>query len=118
MRNIVVQVASSQNDKYVEVSVLHQVEYVFLVYHAFLYAWLQVVVDELGGYTRDRLLARWIDIAEDDFIEKTQAVGKVLVEVTGAGIEVWLEDGSNLAIFVQLTDALRTLVNLDRKSVV
>ena len=112
MRNIVVQVASSQNDKYVEVSALHQVEYVFLVYHALLYAWLQVVVDELGGYTRDRLLARWIDIAEDDFVEKTQAVGKVLVEVTGAGVEMWLEDSGNLAVFVQLTDALRTLVNL------
>ena len=100
MRNIVVQVAGSQDDEYVEVSVLHQVEYVFLVYHALLYAWFQVVVDELGGYTWDRLLTGWIDVAEDDFIEKTQAVGKVLVEVTGAGIEVWLEDGSNLAIFV------------------
>ena len=71
MRNIVVQVAGSQDDEYVEVSVLHQVEYVFLVYHALLYAWFQVVVDELGGYTWDRLLTGWIDVAEDDFIEKT-----------------------------------------------
>ena len=80
--------------------------------HALLYAWFQVVVDELGGNSWDRLLASRIDIAEDDFIEETQAVGKVLVEVTGAGVEVRLEDGCNLAIFVKLTNTLCTLVNL------
>ena len=80
--------------------------------HALLYAWFQVVVDELGGNSWDRLLASRIDIAEYHFVKKTQTIGKVLVEVTGAGIEVWLEDSRNLAIFVKLTNTLGTLVNL------
>ena len=48
-------------------------------------------------------------IAEDDFIEETQAVGKVLVEVTGAGVEVRLEDAKTLGndweeLFVNMND--------------
>ena len=100
MWHVVVQISCSQDDEYVEVTALHQVEYVFLVYHAFLYSWLQVVIDQLGCNTWDRLLASRVDVAEDYFVQETQAVGKVFVEVAGSSIQVRLEDGCYLAILV------------------
>jgi hypothetical protein len=37
-----------------------------------------------------------------------QRIGEFLVEVAGTGVEVRLEDGCNLAVFVELLEALGT----------
>ena len=80
--------------------------------HALFNTRLQVVVNQLGSYSWNWLFASRIDIAEYHFVKKTQTIGKVLVEVTGARLEGWLEDSRNLAIFEKLTNTLGALVNL------
>lgn len=69
LRYIVVEVASSKNDKHIKVATLHEVEHVLLVYHALLHTLSKVIVDELRSNSRYRLLACWIDVAENHLVE-------------------------------------------------
>lgn len=47
LRYVVVEVACTEDDEYVEVAGLHEVYYILLVYHALLHVWRKTVVDEL-----------------------------------------------------------------------
>ena len=80
--------------------------------HALFYTWFQIVIDKLGGYSWNRLLASWIDVAEDNLVQETQTVGEIFIEIAGSSIQVRLEDGCYLTVLIQLSDTLCTLINL------
>ena len=63
LRHIVVKVAGSEDDKYLEVVALYIRQHVFLVYHRFLHSGGEVVVNQLRRHARDRLFAGWIYVA-------------------------------------------------------
>ena len=52
--------------------------------HALFYTWFQIVIDKLGGYSWNRLLASWIDVAEDNLVQETQTVGEIFIEIAGS----------------------------------
>ena len=107
----VVQIAGPQHDKHVEWAALHQIEHVILGYDLFFNTWAEVVENQLSGDSLDRLLSGGIDFGEYHLVEQTQRLGKIAVEITGAGIQMRLEDGRNLAILIQLTDTFGTLID-------
>ena len=114
MGDEVVEVAGTENDKHLELVRLDVVEHLVFLNHLFLHTFLEVVVDELRGDALDGQLTGRIDFREDDLIQLTQCLSEILVEVAGTGVEVRLEDGGDVLILIQFTDALRTLVDLLR----
>ena len=68
--------------------------------HALFYTWFQIVIDKLRGYSWNRLLASWIDVAEDNLVQETQTVGEIFIEIAGSSIQVRLEDGCYLTVLV------------------
>ena len=75
----------------------------------------QTVQDEATADAGDRLLAGRIDVCQDDLVGQRETVGKVGVEITSPGVEVRLEDDSDLSSLVQFAygaDALRNLCRM------
>lgn len=68
--------------------------------HALFYTWFQIVIDKLGCYSWNRLLASWIDVAEDNLVQETQTVGEIFIEIAGSSIQVRLEDGCYFTVLV------------------
>ena len=110
--NLVVQVTGTQYDEHVEGMVLDELQHISLADNLLLDAWAEVVIDQLGGDTLDRLFASRVNLGEDDLVKQAQRIGKVLVEVAGTGVKMRLEDSRNLTVLIQLTDALGTLLDL------
>ena len=106
---IVVEISRAENYQYVEVATLDEVEHIVFVDEAALDARPQIVVDELAGYSRDRLFACGVDVGENHFVELAKCIGKVAVEVAGASVEMRLEYGRYLAVIIELTYAPCTL---------
>ena len=84
LRAEVVEVTGTEHHEHVKVALLHEVEHVVLADEALLYAWLEVVVDELAGDAGDGFLACGVDVAENDLVELTERVGEIVVEVACA----------------------------------
>ena len=112
MWHIVVQIACSKYDEHIEIAVLYQIEHVFFVYHALLYARFEVVVYELASHSGDRLFACWIDITEYHFVEVAECLGKILIEISCTGVEMRLKDSRELTVLVKFAQALATLEDL------
>ena len=112
--HVVVEVACSQGDEHVEIAAFHQIEHVVLLYLALLYAWLQVVVDEIGGHSRDGQLACGIDLCEDHLVEMAERIGEVFVEIACASVQVGLEDDRDLSVRIDLLETLGALQDLFR----
>lgn len=109
--HIIVEVAGAEHHEHLEIIVFDEREDILLVYHLLLHAFLQVVVDKLRRNAGDRLLACGIYVAEHNLVEHAQAVGKVLVEVARAGVEMGLEDYGYLLVPVKLAYAPCALVD-------
>ena len=71
--------------------------HVGLLADAALHVGAQFVEDNLTGHAGDGLFAGRIDFCQDHLVEQRKTVGKILVEIAGAGIEVGLENGGEFA---------------------
>ena len=60
------------------------------------------------------MFAGRVDLRQDDFVEQTQRLRKLTVEIASTGVEVGLEDGRDMTVLIQLANATCTLVNLFR----
>ena len=112
--SIVFYVASTECYEYVKVATADNGWDVLLVAHLFLDAWAQTIVYKLAGYARDRIFSGGVDIYDSNVVEQRKGIGKLLVEITGAAVEVRLEDGFHTPTFVKLLYAEYALTNLCR----
>ena len=103
-------VASTQRDQHIKSAFLHHIKNLFLMDEILLNAWTKTVVDELARHSRNRFFACRIDVAEEHFIEQRECIGKVLIEVTSTGIEMWLENRCYLLVGIEFTNGLHTLL--------
>lgn len=114
LRHEVIEVSGTKDFEDIEVAASDIVEHVILLYHRLLHSRLDVVEDKFAGHPWYRLLTCRIDICQDHLIEVAQRRGEVLVEVTGTGIEMWLEHNRNLPVRINLAKALRAHENFLR----
>ena len=114
MGYLVIEVTGTKDDEHLEIVSLHVVEHLIFQDHLFLHTFGQVVIDEFGGDALNRFFAGRVDLRQYHLVELAQGIGEILVEVAGAGIEVWLEDRCNMLVLIEFTNALGTLIYLFR----
>ena len=80
--------ASSEHDEHIEILVFNDLRHVGLLADAALHVGAQFVEDNLTGHAGDGLFAGRIDFCQDHLVEQRKTIGKILVEIAGAGVEV------------------------------
>ena len=109
---LVVQVAGAEHHEHVVVAAAHDVAHLVLGAERARHVGAQRVVYQPAADALDGLLAGGIDVGQDDLVQQRQGVGKLRVEVAGAGVEVGLEDGRQAAAVKHLAQRKDALANL------
>lgn len=96
MWHLVVKIASSEYNKYVEITTFNEVEYIGLANDLLLNARAQMVVYQCRRNTLNGKFTGGIYLCQYDFIEQTQCISEIFVEIAGTGVQMGLEDGCYL----------------------